>query len=205
MKSFLEKVRSTPRLKKIALWALIPKNKYSPRIWVRLFLNPFFHKKGKGSVVRSRGRLDVFPFRKFVLGEDSLIEDFCVINNAVGDVIIGHNSVIGLSNIVIGPVNIGNNTILAQHVVISALNHNFLDITQSPKDQDVTTKLIEIGDDVWIGANCVLTSGVKIGKHSIIGAGSIVTKDIDDYCVAVGNPAVVIKKYDLNLKEWVKV
>ncbi len=56
----------------------------------------------------------------------------------------------------------------------------------------VTSPII-IDDDVWVGANSVILAGVKIGKHCVIGAGSIVTKDIPDYTIAVGNPARIYK------------
>jgi acetyltransferase-like isoleucine patch superfamily enzyme len=62
-----------------------------------------------------------------------------------------------------------------------------------------------IGDDCWIGANAVVTAGVTIGKHSVVAAGAVVTKDIPPYSVAVGNPCRVIKRYDIERNEWVKV
>ena len=62
-----------------------------------------------------------------------------------------------------------------------------------------------IGDYVWIGANVVVTSGVNIGSFSVIGAGSVVTKDIPDYVIAIGAPARVIKKYNFNSGNWERV
>ena len=59
-----------------------------------------------------------------------------------------------------------------------------------------------IEDESWIGANTVITSGVHIGKHCVIGAGSVVTKDIPDYSVAVGNPTKVVKHYDPCGQQW---
>ena len=82
---------------------------------------------------------------------------------------------------------------LAQGVVVSGLNHNYKDTTYTISKQGVYTSPIIIEDDVWIGANAVITAGVTIGKHCVIGAGSIVTKDIPDYSVAVGNPARIIQ------------
>lgn len=52
---------------------------------------------------------------------------------------------------------------------------------------------ITLGDDVWIGANSVILPGVTIGRGAVIGAGAVVTKDIPEYAIAVGNPARVIK------------
>lgn len=57
----------------------------------------------------------------------------------------------------------------------------------------VSTSPITINDNVWIGANATIAAGVTIGKHFVIGTGSVVTKDVPDYSVAVGNPAKVIK------------
>ena len=184
---------------------LIPENDHKPRLWVRLFVNPFIHEKGAGSIIRRRNRMDVFPFNEFSLGEKSIIEDFVTINNGVGNVLIGDNTIIGIGSVVIGPVEIGNNVMLAQNIVVSGLNHGYEDIDLPPSKQKEIRKKITICDDVWIGANSVITAGVKIGKHVVIGAGSIVTKDIPDYCVAVGNPARIIKKYSEDTKSWMSV
>jgi acetyltransferase-like isoleucine patch superfamily enzyme len=203
--SLIEKIKANPRLKQLAHFLLIPSNDFRPRTWVRWFINPFKHSRGAGSIIRWRSRLDVFPYNKFVLGSKSVIEDFSVINNGVGDVIIGKHTIIGISNVLIGPVNIGDNVMFAQHVVVSGLNHGYKDINIPPSQQKVECNLISISDDVWIGANCVITAGVSIGKHSIVGAGSVVTKTIPDYCIAVGNPAKVIKKYSHTTNEWERV
>ncbi len=183
---------------------LIPKGGARPRLWVRLFLNRFFHTRKSGSSVAWRTRMDVLPFNKFELGLNSAIEDFCTVNNGVGDVIIGDNSLVGMGNVIIGPVTIGNNVILAQNVVASGLNHEYKDPEIPIRFQDVTTAPITIEDDCWIAANVVLTAGITIGKHCVIAAGSVVTKSIPPYSVAVGNPAKVIKRYDSSLGEWVR-
>jgi len=149
--------------------------------------------------------MDVVPFNKFILGRHSVIEDFCTINNGVGDLVIGDNTLIGMGNVLIGPVTIGSNVILAQNIVVSGLNHEYKDINIPIKDQKVTTAQITIEDDCWIAANSVITAGVTIGKHCVIAAGSVVTKDIPPFSVAAGNPARVIKRYDEGMKDWVKV
>lgn len=183
---------------------LIPSGQARPRLWVRWFVNPFYHQRGKGSVVRFNARMDVFPFKKFALGSKSIIEDFATINNGVGDVIIGNNCGIGISNVIIGPAVLGNYVMLAQNIVLSGLNHGYEDVTVPPRLQKVNTKQITIADNVWIGANSVITAGVTIGKHAIIGAGSVVTKNIPAYSVAVGNPARVIKQYNFTTNNWEK-
>ncbi len=205
MSSLKEKIKSNHKLKGLVHWLMIPPHQARPRKWVSWFVNPFYHKRGKASVIRSRTRMDVVPFNKFELGDYSTIEDFCTINNGVGDVIIGKETRIGMSNVVIGPVTIGNNVIFAQNIVMSGLNHSYENLSSPISKQKVTTAPITVEDECWIGANAVLTAGVKVGKHSVIAAGAVVTKDIPPYSVAVGNPARVIKKYDFDKKEWVRV
>ena len=197
-------VKNDTVLKKFVHRLLIPKNEARPRLWVKLFVNKFYHSYGAGSVIRKRTRIDVLPFNRFVLGARSVIEDFCTINNGVGDVIIGNDTLVGMGNVIIGPVAIGNNVILAQNIVVSGLNHEYKNIDIPISRQNVTASQIIIEDDCWIAANAVITAGVAIGKHCVIAAGAVVTKNIPPFSVAAGNPAKVLKHYDLDMKEWVK-
>ena len=91
---------------------------------------------------------------------------------------------------------------LAQNITISGLNHNYQDPNKTIISQGITTSPIIIEDDVWIGANSVILACTRIGKHSLIGAGSVVTKNIPDYSVAVGNPAKIIKQYNFQKRVW---
>lgn len=204
MKELIRKIKGNPRLKALALWLLMPKGQPRPRLWVKLFYNPIVHKKGDKATIRSRTRIDVLPFNGFSMGKNSTIEDFCVVNNGMGDVTIGDRSRVGISSVVIGPVKIGNDVILAQHVVMSGLNHGYEDISIPIKDQKCTVKPIVVEDECWIGANAVITSGVTIGKHSIVAAGSVVTKDVPPFSVVGGNPAKVLKQYNPQSKQWEK-
>ena len=122
------------------------------------------------------------------------MESYCCINNAVGDVVIGDYTRIGLHCTVIGPVCIGNHVNLAQGIVVTALNHNFNDETKRIDEQGVSTKSVVIEDDVWIGANAVVLPGVTIGQHSVVAAGAVVTQDVPPYTVVAGVPAKVVKK-----------
>ena len=203
--SIIERIKANPKLKSLVLRAMMPKNQSRPRLWVKIFLNPFKHTKGKNSRICRFTRMDVMPFNNFVLGNDSTIEDFTTINNGVGDVLIGDRVRIGMSNVLIGPVTIGNDVMLAQNIVLSGLNHGYEDINIVPHKQPVTKKKITLEDEVWIGANSVVVAGVTIGKHSVIAAGSVVTKNIPPYSVAVGNPAKVIKQYNPQTAIWERV
>lgn len=117
------------------------------------------------------------------------------------DVTIGHFvHIIAKSSI-----TIEENVLIADKVFISDCTHNYEDINVPVKQQNVTLiKPVIIGEGSWLGENvCVL--GACIGKHCVIGANSVVTKDIPDYCVATGNPARVIKKFDFERNEWVRM
>jgi acetyltransferase-like isoleucine patch superfamily enzyme len=191
--SLKEQIKGHPLLKRVVYRFLMHPVKTRPNWWIRPFCR-LFMKRGRGSVIYRSVRADVTPFHPFTLGRRSVIEDYCCVNNAVGEIFIGDHTRIGLHNTIIGPVRIGNQVNLAQGVVVSGLNHRFSD-TQTPiADQGVDTALTIISDDVWIGANAVILPGVHIGRHSVVGAGSVVTKDIPEYCVAVGNPARIIKE-----------
>lgn len=200
----LEKIKSDPRLKHLMI-GLISSHKHPrPRLWVRWFVNPFVHKRGKGAVIRRRrSRIDVFPWKRFEVGAGTLIEDFTTINNGAGDVLIGDNARIGIGSVVIGPVRLGDKVGLGQHVFISGFNHGYSDGTLDSNEQELVRKEVVIGRESHIGANAVVVAGVHIGERVQIGAGSVVTRDIPSYSVAVGNPARVIKTYDFDKKAWI--
>lgn len=176
-----------------------------PRRWVKWFVNPLVFRHGKGAVIRRNTVMNVSPINSFRLGAGSTIEEYSVIDNGVGDVIIGSHTRIGLRSTLIGPVEIGSHVILAQNVVVSGLNHRYEDTKRPIHQQGVATATIRIGDGAWIGANAVITAGVSIGEHVIVGAGSVVTKEIPDYTVVAGNPARIIRKWDDVSGKWIKV
>jgi len=200
-----DKIKNNPKLKKLALWMLMPSHQARPRLWVKLFINPIKNKRGRGSLIRRRVRMDVFPYNDFSLGRNSTIEDFSTINNGVGDVEIGDRTRLGMANVIIGPIKIGNDIMFAQNIVASGLNHVYEDINVPIADQHVYTSLITIEDEVWIGANAVITAGVTIGKHSVVAAGSVVTKDVPPFSIVAGNPARLLKQYNKDTGEWERI
>lgn len=201
----IDKIKNNPRLKHLVIGLISPHKHPRPRLWVRWFVNPFVHKKGSGALIRRHARLDVFPWRRFEVGRDALIEDYAVINNGAGDVVIGDGARIGIGSVVIGPVVMGDRAGLGQHVFISGFNHGYADPTRDSNEQELVRKQVVIGRESHIGANAVVVAGVRIGERCQIGAGSVVTKDIPSYCVAVGNPARVVKRYDPEKKEWIRI
>lgn len=196
--SFRTGLKSNPTLKRLLDFLIMNQRDARPRWYVRL-LAPLYQHRGRGSKIYWSVRMDTPPYRRFWLGRRSVVESFCCINNAVGDVIIGDHTRIGIHCTIIGPVCIGSHVNLAQGITVTALNHNFEDITQRIDQQGITTKPIVIGDDVWIGANSVILPGVTLGSHVIVAAGAVVTKDIPDNCVVAGVPAKVIKQLETSI------
>ena len=188
-----QKLKDSPQLKRLLDYLIMNQRDARPRWYVRL-LAPLYQHRGWGAKIYRSVRMDTPPYRRFSLGQHSVVESFCCINNAVGDVIIGDYTRIGLHNTIIGPVTIGNHVNLAQGITVTALNHNFSEPGKRIDEQGVSTGQVVIGDDVWIGANAVVLPNVSIGCHSVVAAGAVVTKDVPDGCAVAGVPAKIIKR-----------
>ena len=188
-----ERFNRNPKWKKFLDWVIMNQVETRPRWYIRL-LAPLYQHRGSHSVIHRSARMDTPPYRKFSLGNYSVIESFACINNAVGDVIIGDHTRIGLHNTIIGPVRIGNHVNFAQGITITALNHNFEDSEKRIDEQGISTSQVVIEDDIWIGANAVVLPGVTIGHHSVVAAGAVVTKDVPPHSLVAGVPAKVIKQ-----------
>lgn len=117
--------------------------------------------------------------------------------------IIGRFSRIACKNKII----IEENVFTGPNVFICDFNHTYEDINIPIKAQGETvySSGVKILKDTWIGTNVVIVGNVTIGKHCVIGANSFINHDIPDYCVAVGSPAKVVKRYSFEENEWVKV
>ena len=185
--------KGNPRLKKFVDWMIMNQVQTRPRWFIRM-LAPLYQHRGKHSVIHRSARMDTPPYRKFSLGDYSVIESFACINNAVGDVNIGNHTRIGLHNTIIGPVTIGNHVNLAQGITVTALNHNFEASDKRIDEQGVSTTPVIIENDIWIGANAVILPGVTIGNHSVVAAGAVVTKNVPAHSLVAGVPAKIIKQ-----------
>ena len=188
-----KKLKNNPKLKKFIDWVIMNQVETRPRWFIRL-LAPLYQHRGKHSVIHHSARMDTPPYRIFSLGDYSVVESFACINNAVGDVVIGDHTRIGLHNTIIGPVEIGSHVNLAQGITVTALNHNFSDTNKRIDEQGVSTNPVTIEDDVWVGANAVILPGVTIGEHCVVAAGAVVTKDVPPHSLVAGVPAKVIKQ-----------
>ncbi len=153
---------------------------------------------------KSGPRLSVGRFVEFSspqnisFGNEIYIVDGAVLRADEGQIVIGNKfSLNGNARIVAdcgGKIIIGNSVMVGPNTIIRASNHKFEDSSIDIRLQGQTGGEIIIGDDVWIAANVVILPGVKIGSHSVIAAGAVVTKNVPDYSVAGGVPAKLIRK-----------
>jgi len=127
-------------------------------------------------------------------------ENDCILEIGDGTVVGNFNHIYATKRIMIG-----KNVLFADRVYVSDCAHNYEDVkTPIIKQSIKQLNEVVIGDGAWLGENvCVI--GCKIGKNSVIGANSVVTSDIPDYCVAVGSPARVIKKFNSQSLNWERV
>jgi acetyltransferase-like isoleucine patch superfamily enzyme len=102
-------------------------------------------------------------------------------------------------------IQIGKNTAIASNVTITDINHPYTDINLAPERQPIEVTFVKIGEDCKIYNNVVILPSSIIGKHTIIGANSVVMgKTYPDFCVLVGAPAKIIKRYNFDTKNWQK-
>ena len=107
----------------------------------------------------------------------------------------------GNSFLVGGDISIGSNCLFASNILVTSENHE-IDIEKDRPYQNIVCDSVTIGDGCWIGEKVIILPGVTIGQKCVIGAGSVVAKSIPDYSIAVGNPARVIKRYDIGTRSW---
>ncbi|WP_129337907.1 acyltransferase [Cellulomonas endophytica] len=154
-------------------------------------------------------RLAALRARGFVLGEGVVVSTLAAVDPATfalgdrsyvaahahvtGDVRIGADSSVNVGTAVRGTVTIGDAVRIGAHSSLLGFDHGYADVTTEIFRQPHTSAGITVGDDVWIGAHVLVLDGVRIGDHAIVGAGAVVTKDVPDWAVAVGNPARVVR------------
>ena len=155
------------------------------------------HFHSSGAVGRNRGkcwqstRLFIATMEKYFFGNDVIVNMNCTfVDNKT--------------------IRIGDRVLIASNVQIYTSLHPVLPQERFVPDwrERQTTffrtyaRPIEIESNVWIGGGCILLPGVTIGKNSVIGAGSVVTRPIPPNCVAVGNPCRVIRYFDTDRERW---
>ncbi len=134
---------------------------------------------GPDSFVMKNSILHVYNFRNMPhagirIGARSLIGEACILRGQ-------------------GGITIGNDVFLAPMVQMLAVNHMYHDTSRPISVQGITAQGITIEDGAWIGGGAIILDGVRIGRNAVVGAGAVVTKDVPDYCIVVGNPARVVR------------
>jgi acetyltransferase-like isoleucine patch superfamily enzyme len=151
--------------------------------------------------VNFNGRVAISGTAKLVAGNGNIIfkgfaeiEDHSLLNTYGNTISIGINTYIGPYSLIYGHGNvyIGDNVLISPGVRIFSSNHGIGAETAIRSQADQLRQTI-IGNDVWIGANAVILGGTTVGRGAVVGAGSIVTHDIPENAVVVGNPARIIK------------
>ncbi|WP_194191048.1 DapH/DapD/GlmU-related protein [Clostridium chrysemydis] len=157
-----------------------------------------FFSYGKGFTTGYNCRIEIFDTglgnsKKLIIGENCKIGDY--VHIAAGENVI-----------------IGDNCLMASKIYISDINHGdysgefeYSSPTIPPDSRSLYTKPVKIGNNVWIGENACVLPGVMIGDGCIVGANSIVNKNIPNNSIVAGSPAEIIKKYNFELKKWERI
>ena len=164
-----------------------------------------FGKFGQGSII-------LFPYttifnEKYIeIGQDTMIGEHvalsagmmpgqdCLTNPVVR---IGDRCLIGRGSGIVGhlSIDIGNDVWTGHYVYITDQSHGYEDVNKSISLQSQPERPVSIGDGSWLGHGVVVLPGARIGKNVAVGANSVVTGELPDFCVAVGSPAKVIREY----------
>lgn len=134
---------------------------------------------GPASLVMKNAILHVYNFRGLPragisIGARSLVGEACILRGQ-------------------GGIRIGDDVYLGTLVQLLAVNHVFADTARPISHQGITARGISVADGAWIGSGAIVLDGVRIGRNAVVGAGAVVNADVPDYCVAVGNPARVVR------------
>ena len=182
------------------------------------FHKPFYGSFGKRSVLMKpdliRGKKNIFIGNHVTIRQNAQIECISYWNEKSenkqvfeASIVIGDGTTIErLSHITsAGLLSIGKNCVILERVTITNISHDYSDVGLRIIGGPLIVRPVVIGDNCFFGMDSKVFPGVTIGNNVIIGANSIVMDNIPPFSVCAGIPAKVIKKYDFDKKEWVKV
>lgn len=164
-----------------------------------------FGKFGRGSIILFP-HTTIFNEKYIEIGNDTMVGEHvalsagmmpgqeCLTNPVVK---IGDRCLIGRGSGIVGhlSIEIGNDVWTGHHVYITDQSHDYQDVGKPISLQSQPERPVSIGDGSWLGHGVVVLPGSKIGKNVAVGANSVVTGELPDFCVAVGSPARVIRQY----------
>jgi len=181
-------------------------------IFCRLYLRPA--KLGRSSFILPPFRISN-PKALFI-GDNTRIGQYafwvmCTTHNGrnyAPRLSIGNNVQIG-NDLFVGclkNITIGDNVLISSRVFIADTTHDYKDVTRPVIEQRLTEGLtVTIEENAFIGVNACILPGIRIGKNAVVGAGAVVTRDVQPYTVVAGNPAIPVKQYAFGEKTWVNV
>lgn len=173
-----------------------------------------FHSFGEGAMIMWRPAT-IFNEKYISIGSDTLIGPGVALSAGMVPgqeclstpvVSIGDRCLVGRGSGIVGhfSITIGNDVWTGHHVYITDQNHGYEDVTRPIPQQSQPERAVTIGDGSWLGHGAVVLPGVTIGRHVVVGANSVVTRDLPDFSVAVGSPAKVIRRH-VRGAGWVNV
>lgn len=155
-----------------------------------------------------RERLDGLRVRGAAIGADCTVSSLAAVDtdhlvlgdrsyiaahaHVTGHVVLGADCSVNVGAALRGEVRIGNGVRIGAYTSVLGFSHTFDDPDIVVFRQPLTSEGVWVGDDVWLGTHVVVVDGVRIGSHAVVGAGAVVTRDVPDWAVAVGNPARVV-------------
>ena len=138
---------------------------------------------GKNVFIRSFARLEVVDYGEIIIEDNVSIEQSFTIT-ATGKLVIGKN------------------TIISFNVMITDVDHDYQEVDKHILKQKYIKKITKIGENCFIGSGAKIQAGTVLGKQCIVGTNAVVRGKFPDYCVIVGTPAKIIKRYDTSNKQW---
>lgn len=165
-------------------------------------------KAGKDVYVGSR--VHIVNGKNVKLSDGVQIRPDCDLFAGGGDILLGDRTDVGERNRIDGDVVVGDAVLIGPDSYISSVDHCFDDVSIPVLDQGCFTSkknghgYLHIGDGSWIGCHCAIVGDVHIGRHCVVGANSVVTRDVPDFCVVAGAPARIVKRFDLESGEWMR-
>ena len=166
--------------------------------------NPEAVNVGDNITIHSNVRLQSLQKSPIHISNNVQIYDHSVIQSLGGEVVIGNNVIIGKYTTIQAQssVTIEDDVLLASKIQFITNTHVYENPNTPIKYQNNISKPIVVKKGAWIGINCTILSGVTIGTNSVVGAGSVVNRDIPDYCIVAGAPARIIKRYNFITNKW---
>ena len=182
--------------------------RYFTRVFYNILALIIFNTKGRilGYPKHIQGIKNIKIGKRTTIDKGSRLDCY-KIKGSTPRIIIGDNCMIGFdcSFLSSGNLIIEDDVLFASNIFITTENHGSDPMKGNYMFQNLKSKDVYIERNCWIGENVTILPGVRVGKWSIIGSNSVVTKNVDNYSIAVGNPAKVIKRYSFENKEWQKV